>query len=189
MSFLPVQISLENKKILLIGGGKIAFRRLQYLLEFTKNIEIISLEFSQKIEGLIKKNSLKYEKKAFENESINSFDIVVCAVDDLKLQEKLFEKSREFRVLYNCVDFPSFCDFTFPSYIKKGDLTISISTQGNSPAISKYLRIYLESKIPNSITQFLEDMKAYRKSMPKGSSRMKLLEQKAKEYFDNIKKV
>ena len=73
--------------------------------------------------------------------------------------------------------------FIFPSYIKKDDLTIAVSTSGSSPAIAKYLRIYLEKIIPNSIGDFLKKMKEYRKTMPKGKKRMKFLDEKAKEYI------
>jgi precorrin-2 dehydrogenase/sirohydrochlorin ferrochelatase len=83
------------------------------------------------------------------------------------------------------VDLQQYCDFIFPSYVKKGDLTIAISTGGASPAVAKQLRIYLSKLIPNSIVDFLEQMKEYRKTMPKGKERMRFLDNKAKEFIQS----
>lgn len=86
------------------------------------------------------------------------------------------------------MDLPNCCDFIFPSYIKKGDLTIAISTSGTSPAFAKNLRIYLEKIIPNNVNEFLKKMKEYRKTMPKGKDRMKFLDKQAKEYIEKWNK-
>lgn len=118
---------------------------------------------------------------------IKDFDIVIVATNSLELQKDIYNESREINCFFNCVDFPELCDFTFASYIKQGDLTLAISTSGNSPAVSKQLRIYLEKLIPKNISTFLNEMKEYRKAMPKGKERMKFLEQKAKEYFNSLK--
>ena len=114
-------------------------------------------------------------------------DIVIAAVNDIRLQEEMYFESRSERCLYNCVDIKKYCDFIFPSYFKKGDLTISISTQGSSPSFSKHLRIYLEKIIPNSVIEFLYEMKKYRNTLPKGKDRMKFLEEKTKKYFKSWK--
>ncbi len=82
------------------------------------------------------------------------------------------------------MDSVDYCDFIFPSYIKKDDLTIAISTSGASPALAKHLRIYLSKLIPSSISAFLNEMKKLRKTLPKGKERMKMLDKKAKRYFE-----
>ena len=73
--------------------------------------------------------------------------------------------------------------FLFPSYIKKDNLTIAVSTSGASPAMAKHLRIYLQNLIPDSIGEFLQEMKDLRKTLPKGKERMKMLDEKAKNYI------
>ncbi len=189
MVYFPAFIRFEKKSVLIIGGGIIAYEKLVHLFEFTTNITLLSKDFSHNILNLINLNSLKYLKKEYELGDIKGFDIIIVAIDDISLQEKIFTETREFNCLCNCVDLPNCCDFIFPSYIKKGDLTIAISTSGTSPAFAKNLRIYLEKLIPNNVNEFLKKMKEYRQTMPKGKSRMNFLDKKAKEYIKNMIKI
>lgn len=186
MPYFPAFVKLEDKKILIIGGGYIAHEKLQHLLDFSSDIFVIAQAYSQEMLELIHKSSLSYQQKSYSTGDIEGFDIIIIAVDDLSLQAEIFEESRSFRCLCNAVDSVKYCDFIFPSYIKKGDLTIAISTSGASPALAKQLRIYLQKLIPESITEFLAEMKALRKSLPKGKERMQLLEEKAKAYIKRL---
>ncbi len=188
MAYFPAFIRFEKKSVLIIGGGVIAYEKLVHLLEFTANITLLSKDFSQNILNLINSNSLNYLKKEYELGDIKGYDIIIVAIDDISLQENIFIETREFNCLCNCVDLPNCCDFIFPAYIKKGDLTIAISTSGTSPAFAKNLRIYLEKLIPNNVNEFLKKMKEYRKTMPKGKDRMQFLDKQAKEYIEKWNK-
>jgi len=183
MSYFPAFIKLDEKKILLVGGGNIAFEKLEKLLVFTKNISLISLAFSDEILSLIEQNNLTYEKRSYLSGDIKGVYIVVVAVDDIALQEKIFNESKEYKCLCNAVDSVMYCDFIFPSFVKKDDLTIAVSTSGSSPAFAKYFKNYLERMIPKGVGVFLKEMKSLRKSLPKGKERMRLLDEKAKNYI------
>ncbi len=189
MSYFPAFIKLKNVKVLIVGGGKIATEKLQRMLDFTKEVSVLAPDLSSLMQKLITENSLDYMNKIYHKGDIDGFGIVIVAVDDIKVQEQVYNESREKGILCNSVDSVNYCDFIFPSYIKNGDLTIAVSTSGASPAVAKQLRIFLENIIPSSISQFLFEMKNLRKSMPKGKERMVLLEKKAKDYFQNIKKL
>ena len=189
MAYFPAFIKLDNKKILIVGGGYIAHEKLEHLLDFTNDITLIAKDYNEDTKELISKQSLKYSQRGYELDDIKGFDIIIAAVDDFDLQEAIYNESRKYTCLCNCVDLPKYCDFIFPSYIKKGDLTIAVSTSGSSPAMAKNLRIWLENLIPDSISDFLTYMKDYRKTMPKGKERMDFLDKKAKEYIENFKEV
>ena len=135
MSYFPVFIKFDKKKILLVGGGNIALRKLKYLLEFTNNITLISTEYIEEIKELIQNKSLSFKEESYKNADAKGFDIVIAAVDSIHLQELIYKETREYNCLYSCVDIQEYCDFIFPAYIKKGDLSIAISTGGSSPAI------------------------------------------------------
>lgn len=187
MAYFPAFIKLDKTKILLVGGGQIASEKLKHLLDFTTNIEIIALELNDAMMLMIDKYSLSYKKRRYETKDIEKFNIIVVAVDDIKLQKSIYDQAKLLpRCLVNSVDSVDFCDFIFPSYIKKDDLTIAVSTSGSSPAVAKYLRKFLQDMIPNSIGEFLDKMKNYRKTMPKGKERMQFLDKKAKEYINNL---
>ena len=186
MSYFPAFIKLENKKILIIGGGKIANEKLEKLLDFSNEITLISKQFNQDILQLIKQNNLTYIKEEYKKGFIKDFDIVIVAVDDISLQKEIYEESKNYKLLFNAVDLPKYCDFIFPSYIKQGDLTIAVSTSGASPAFAKQLRIYLQNILPKNLNDFLQEMREYRKTLPKGKERMKMLERKAKDYIEKF---
>ncbi len=183
MAYFPAFIKLDNLKILIIGGGNIASEKLGHMLDFTKDITVISPKLSATSRELIKKNSLFFINKIYEKDDIDGFAIVIVAVDDVSVQKSVYEEAKSKKILCNSVDSVDYCDFIFPSYIKDGDLTIAISTSGSSPALAKHLRKFLQKVMPKSIDDFLKQMKRYRESMPKGKERMEFLDKKAKDFF------
>jgi len=184
MAYFPAFLKLDNKKILIVGGGYIALEKLEHLLDFTKDIFIIALDFSDDMMKMIKDNNLTHEQRGYKKGDISEFAVVIVAVDDIPLQGEIFEESKNYNCLCNSVDSVDYCDFIFPSYVKKDDLTIAISTSGASPAMAKHLRVYLQNLIPDGISEFLKEMKNLRKTLPKGKERMKMLDLKAKNYID-----
>ncbi len=186
LAYFPAFIKLDNKKTLIVGGGKIAQEKLEKLLDFTSDITLLSKEFSPSIMELIQNSDLSFSKETYKEGMIEGFDIVIVAVDDIELQKRIYQESRSYNCLYNAVDVPEYCDFIFPSYIKDGDLTIAVSTSGASPAMAKQLRLFIQSMLPKDINSFLQEMRAYRKTLPKGKERMRLLEEKAKQYIKGI---
>ena len=187
MSFFPAYFSLQNRKILLIGGGVIALEKLEKLVDFTTEIDVISREVSLEFKEFATQHNIKISEKAYAVGDIVGYDIVIVATDTVELHRAIYEESRSSRILVNSVDDTAYCDFIFPSYIKRGDLTISVSTGGSSPAMAKRLRIYLEKSIPSALEPFLKELKALRKTLPKGRERMRLFEEKSdnfmKKYF------
>ena len=188
MAYFPAFIKLDGQNILIVGGGNIAYEKLTHLLDFTNNIKVIAKDISEEMFELIKKNNLIYEKREYKKNDIDDIGIVIVAVDNILLQKEIFLQSKNYpNCLCNSVDSVDYCDFIFPSYIKKDDLTIAVSTSGSSPAVAKYLRKFLQETIPDNIGEFLNKMKTYRKTMPKGKERMEFLDKKAKKYINTFR--
>lgn len=183
MSFFPAYFSLDNRKILLVGGGYIALEKLEKLVDFSKDITVISKEVSEDFLAFATQHKIMMHQQAYQTGDINGFDIVIVATDTVTLHKEIYEESRSSRILVNSVDDTAYCDFIFPSYIKRGDLTISISTSGASPALAKRLRVYIEKLIPSKIEHFLQEMKALRTTMPKGKERMQFFEEKTDKFM------
>ncbi|MBU0720017.1 bifunctional precorrin-2 dehydrogenase/sirohydrochlorin ferrochelatase [bacterium] len=183
MGYFPAFVKLDQRKILIVGGGRIAYEKLDHLLDFTKDIEVIALSYSDQMRQRMEEEALHYEERKYKVGDLAGFSIVIVAVDDIPLQAEIFEESKKHNCLCNSVDSVDYCDFIFPAYIKKDDLTIAVSTSGASPAFAKHFKHYLSSLIPEGISNFLYEMKQLRSTLPKGKQRMEMLDKKAQDYI------
>lgn len=187
MAYFPAFLKLDTVDILIVGGGEIATEKVEKLLDFTQRLTIIAPVCSDTMKMYIQTHQLRYHDRAYQKGDIKDFGIVIIAVDDIDLQSEIFQESRAYRCFCNAVDSVDYCDFIFPSYIKKENLTVAVSTSGTSPAFAKHFRRYLERLIPEGTAAFLEEMQTLRKTMPKGKERMRFLDQKAKEFIASWK--
>jgi len=183
MSYFPMFMDMKNLKVLVIGAGDIAIEKLEKLTDFTTEITVIALKVEEEAKRLIEKHQLTLEQRAYKRGDIKDFDIVIVATDTVALHKEIYEESRGSRVLVNSVDNIEYCDFIFPSYVKKEDLTVAFSTGGASPAFAKQIRQHFEKSIPDSVGEFLQKMKDLRSTMPKGKERMKYFDTMVEEYF------
>jgi precorrin-2 dehydrogenase/sirohydrochlorin ferrochelatase len=186
MAYFPAFIKLDGRKILLVGGGYIAGEKLEKLLDFTDGITVVAPEISEDVKRMIEAHGLAFHKRPYRPEDLENVFVVIVAVDDLSLQKEIYDACQSRHILCNSVDSVDYCDFIFPSYTRKGALTVAFSTSGISPSVAKYLRRAIETVIPDSIAGFLEEMKALRASLPKGKERMRLLDEKAKAYIEKL---
>jgi len=175
---MPLLFSLEGKKVLLIGAGAIGQRKLEKLLNYTSSITIMTKECSHSMKKIIHENKLILITKSYEPNDVKDYDIIIATIDNLDLQKSIYQEAKKYSKLYNCVDFPEYCDFMFPSIVQKGDLQIAFSTGGYSPGLAKALRALFERIIPDAVIPFLEEMKVLRKMHPKGENRQKIFHDK-----------
>jgi precorrin-2 dehydrogenase/sirohydrochlorin ferrochelatase len=176
-------MDMQNLKVLVVGGGYIATEKLEKLVDFTTEITVIALRVEDDAQNIIDKYKLTLHQRAYKQGDIEGFDIVIVATDTVELHKEIYEESRGSRILVNSVDNTDYCDFIFPSYVQKGDLTIAFSTGGASPAFAKQIRRHFEKIIPDSVGDFLKKMKALRSTMPKGKERMKYFDEMVEKYF------
>ncbi len=184
MSFFPMYMDMQHLKVLVVGGGKVASEKLEKLVDFTEQITVIAIKTDAQAECLIEEHGLTLYQRMYKEGDIKGFDMVIVATDTIDLHRAIYEESRESRILVNSADNIAYCDFVFPSYIKQGDLTISFSTGGASPAFAKQIRNYFLDKIPNTVDEFLQKMKFLRAQMPKGKERMQKFDAMAKEFIE-----
>lgn len=189
MSFFPMYMDMKNLKVLVVGGGCIATEKLEKLVDFTTQITVIASRVEAGAQNIIDKYGLTLHLRTYNQGDIQGFDIVIVATDTVELHKAVYEESRGSRILVNSVDNTDYCDFIFPSYIQKGDLTISFSTGGASPAFAKQIRRHFEKIIPDSVAEFLQKMKSLRSEIPKGKERMKYFDLLTEEFFKKNFKV
>ena len=184
MSYFPLFLKIDTLNILLVGGGNIAFEKLEKLLDFSSAITIVALEPNPKLQQLAQKNHLTLHQRAYLRDECLQYDIVIVATNTIELHQQIFKESRGSKTLVNSVDNTNYCDFIFPSYIKENDLTIAFSTNGASPAFAKKIKEHFKTLLPSDVGAFLAKMKMLRSSMPKGKKRMVYFEGLVREYFE-----
>jgi len=183
MAYFPMFMKMDGLKVLVVGGGLIAAEKLEKLIDFTKEITVIAPQIEDMTKDIIRTQGLIYHQRVYKIGDINGFDIVIVATDTIDLHKQIYEESRDNRILVNSVDSIAYCDFIFPSYVKKEDLTIAFSTSGSSPAFAKKMRQHFEKIIPDTVGSFLQEMKTLRKTMPKGKERMSYFDAMVETYF------
>ena len=186
MAYFPAFIQIEKYHILLVGGGDIAYEKLLRLLDFEAKVTLIAEHIRPKVKRLLQEQNITYKQRAYKDGDIKDYDMVIVAVDDLKLQKSIYEESRKQNCLCNAVDAIEYCDFIFPAYIKKEELIIAISSSGTAPALSKHLKHYLLKKLPSTLLELLKRLKYIREQEPKGVARMKRLKEETQNYFKEL---
>ena len=142
--YFPVFIDLTEKKILVVGGGAIASRRVRTLKGFAGHITVQAPEISEEIRGLAGDFPITLREEAFYPEILSEMDLVLAATDDRKLNGRIGELCRELGIPVNVCSRKEECDFFFPSVIQKGDLVIGINASGKNHGLVKKTRQELE---------------------------------------------
>lgn len=163
MAVFPLFINLEGKKCIVVGGGKVAARKIETLLKFGASITVISPLPVKSILGLKCEDRLIVKRKKYSEEDIDGAFIIIAATSDKKANKRIYDDAVKNNIPVNVVDCPRKCTFIFPSIVKRNDLVVGISTSGRYPALSKKMREKIEKMLPGDFGDILEMLKKYRK--------------------------
>ena len=145
---MPISVSLGDRPCLVVGGGFVALRKVESLLDYDTAITVIAPEVHEKLEYHAERQRITLEKRPYRSPESAAYGLVVCATDDAELNRRVYEDAREAGALVNVVDDPPHCDFIFPAVLRRDCLTAAISTDGKAPFVSGHLRLVLESIFP-----------------------------------------
>jgi precorrin-2 dehydrogenase len=163
--FFPVLINLQKFPCLVVGGGKIAYRKVLSLLDFNADITVISPQVSKLLKDLSSSGKIKLIKKSYSKEYIKRFKIVFCATNNSQLNKTVYKDCVNSGILINVADNPSLCDFIIPANIKRGDLTVSVSSQGKAPFFTKEMKEKLNALISPIYTDIVHLAGEFRKKL------------------------
>jgi len=155
-NLFPVYLDLRKKKCLVIGGGKVAERKVDNLLEYGCKIRVISPQVEENIELWAAQGRIELFQRKFEEEDIEGIFIVFVATNDQRINKIVSDLCHERNILVNAVDDPPYCDFYVPSILRRNSLVLAISTQGKSPAFAGRLRRELEEIITAEYGEFVD---------------------------------
>ena len=132
--YFPLFVDLEQKKIVVVGAGRIAERRIQTLLSFEAQITVIAPEASVKIRKLAKEGRLHWQQERWSPEAESFLDgslFVLAAVDDGAVNKAVFRACRARGIPVNCSDDRTRCDFYFPGIVQNGNVVIGVTASGS----------------------------------------------------------
>jgi siroheme synthase-like protein len=156
ISYYPVFLNLKGKRCIVAGGGQVALRKVQSLLDCGADIQVISSRVCAGLTSLNGGGKLSVTRKKYEKGDLCGACAVIAATGDHSLNRRIAHEARENRVLVNVVDDPANCDFIVPSILRRGDIAIAVSTGGKSPALARKLRSRLEREFGEEYSALAE---------------------------------
>jgi len=166
-NFYPIFLDVAGKRAVVIGGGAVAARKAATLSSAGALVLVISPELHPDLALMVKNGAVAHESRRYQPGDLAGAAVAVAATDNPETNIKAASEARASGVPVNCVRPPDAGDFIVPSSIKRGDLTVAISTGGGCPALSKRIRKDLESILGaeyGEFLEFLEESRGYLKS-------------------------
>lgn len=157
MKLFPLMLTIENKNAVVVGGGTVAARKVNDLVERGARVTVIAPDVDPSIIELqvLHPGRIEIVHREYSQGDLEGAFIAFSATDDEAVTERVFSEAGERNVLLNAVDDPEHCGFFVPSWFSRGGLVVSVSTSGISPALAARLRREIEDIIPDYIEEIL----------------------------------
>jgi precorrin-2 dehydrogenase/sirohydrochlorin ferrochelatase len=191
MAKYPIFLELGGRRVVLVGGGAVAFRKAESLLEAGARLVVVDHKPGDAMTDLCTRHSAELIRDRYSKQYVAEAVLVIAATDDRKVNERVCRDCHELEILCNVVDEPELCDFFVPAVVKRGDLQIAIGTEGYCPAYSGHLRKKLEGIFTEEHGRFLAELERARQEIieqiPTAADRKTLLgrlvDDESFEYF------
>jgi precorrin-2 dehydrogenase / sirohydrochlorin ferrochelatase len=165
MKYYPVNLDIKNQNCLVVGGGAVAFRKVKTLADCGAVVTVVSPEFCNEFQEFKKESRVRLIQRRYQPSDLDEKFLVIGATDDEGINRRISADAKQKNILCNIADLPDACSFILPAVVEQGDLVISVSTSGKSPAFAKRLRKELEKKFGDEYARFLKLMGAVRQQL------------------------
>ncbi len=144
MKYYPIYLDISNKRCTVVGGGEVAERKVNRLLDAGASIVVVGMKLTPRLAALRDEGRIEHTAMSYRSNFLTGSFLVIGATDSDSVNQEIYRDAKEKGILVNIVDDPAHCDFILPSLFERGDLTIAVSTGGKSPALARKLRMELE---------------------------------------------
>ncbi|MBZ8172624.1 NAD(P)-binding protein [Staphylococcus cohnii] len=168
MSYIPLVVDISQKQIVVIGGGKIAERRVNVLKTYTKQIQIISPTLTNSLEHLVDKQVIQWRNKTFESSDVQDADLIIAATNDTDVNQSILQAKPD-RALINMAGQALAGDVFIPSILRRGKLMISVSTQGASPKLTSQILAELQQHFNSAYGDYVDFLYECRQQVKRSS--------------------
>ena len=182
MRYYPVFLDLRGKNCLVVGGGRVAERKIRTLLDCGAQVRVVSRELTEWIDEQVKNGRVEFAGEEFHPGQMEGVRLVIAATSNRELNREVAREADSRSIWCNVADQPEDCTFILPSIVVRGDLTIAVSTSGKSPALARKIREELEKKFGEEYAKFTEILGLIRKQVLKKYDR----EEDRKKIFTSL---
>lgn len=149
MKYYSICLHIEGRSCLVVGGGKVAERKARGLLDSGAKVTVVSPQLSPALHQLHGQGQIRWQARGYQSDDCVGHLLVMAATDDPGVQDMVHADAARHGILLNVADVPEKCSFILPALVKRGPLSLAISTGGNSPALAKSLQQDLEAWLPH----------------------------------------
>jgi precorrin-2 dehydrogenase/sirohydrochlorin ferrochelatase len=165
MRYYPIQLDIRGRNCLVVGGGWVGTRKVETLLCCDAQVRLVSPAVTEKLRRLSERGDIAWRKKEYAASDLESVFLVIGATNDEDLNRRISADAAAFNLLCNIADRPEKCNFILPAIVQRGDLVLTVSTSGKSPALAKKLRSDLEKQFGEEYAWMLKLMGAIRRRL------------------------
>lgn len=171
MAYFPLFVDLEGKNVLIVGGGKVAMRKVEKLIPFGCRVTVVSGKIRDEIRAM---DACVFQRD-FEDGDVDNRDLVIAATDEPALNTRVCNLAKEKKIPVNSVDDKKNCTFLFPALVKRGKLTVGVCSSGASPSAAKWVKKQVEDVLPDKTEEILDYLDDLRGRFPAGKTRQEML--------------
>lgn len=168
MADFPLFIKMDGRKVMVIGGGSVALRKIRILTDYGADIRIISGEVRNELKMMAEAGRLEWQKENLTEKHLSELDeafLVICASNDETVNAMAANYCQRRHILVDCAKPGENSDCVFPSVVRRGNVVIGISTSGGVPALTRHLREKIEAVMPEWYGDFERALRDKRRQL------------------------
>src|ERR1700712_3775569 len=165
MDLFPIFLKIAARPCIVIGAGHLAESKIESLQAAHAKVTVIAPEATERISDLAAAGEVEWHRREYALGDLTGNFLVVAATNVPAVNRAVFQEATDKNIICNAVDDPPFCDFYFPSVVRRGDLQLAISTAGASPALAQRLRKELNTILPLDLGDCLGDLGTLRRGV------------------------
>jgi len=148
----PVSLVVAGKRCVVVGGGSVAARKTRALVAAGADVLVIAPEICEEIKGL----PVKVAERSYRRGDLSAAWLALAATDNPSVNRQVFADGQDVRVWVNVADDPEACSFTLPAVMRRGPVTVAVSTSGYSPALAGWIREQIAADVGPEVALLAE---------------------------------
>ncbi len=182
MDYLPIFVDLKGRKVLVVGAGDVAARKVSLLLRAGARVSVVAPDMSDAVSALNADGKIDFVKAVYNNSQLTECALAIAATNNMAVNRQVSEDAQQYGVLVNVADAPELCTFILPSIVDRSPVMVAVSTGGASPTLGRLLRARLETMIPASYGRLAELTRRFRDPV---KQRFKTMTQR-RRFWENV---